>query len=195
MNIEFEATFPNISVKDMQSRLNEIGSKRIKKRTLYKRVVFNLPNRDVNEYIFARVRDEGNVVTMTIKEWDNSGIEGQKELELKVDDFDTAVELMNKLGCHEKAYQETYREVWQLGTVLITIDEWPWLEPFVEIEGPDENTVRNCAELLGFSYSEAIFTGVTNQYMKKYGLSQQEIDNKTPRITFAKNPFLRNHVE
>lgn len=191
MNIEFEATFPNISIADMQTRLQKIGAKCVKKRTLYKRVAFNLPHRDPKEHIWGRVRDEGNVITMTIKEWKDDGIAGQKELELQVDNYDTAIAFMNKLGCIPKSYQETYREEWRIHDVHVTLDEWPWLEPLIEIEGKSEEAVKEIVAKLEFDYSQAMFMTVTALYMDKYGLSQYEIDNNIPRITFEENPFVR----
>ncbi len=190
MNIEFEATFPNVSISQVQTKLEEVGAKLLKPRTLYRRVAFNLPPAYTTRYNYARVRDEGDSVTMTIKDWEGEGIEAQKELELIIDDFETGIAFLEKLGCAQKAYQETYRELWELGGVHITIDEWPFLEPFVEIEGSSEDRVKEVSEQLGFDYSQAIFGGVTLQYMEKYGISQDQIDNHTPRITFDKNPFV-----
>lgn len=192
MNIEFEATFPNVSIPEIQNKLQGLGAQLKKPRSFYRRVAFNLPQALATRYSFARVRDEGDSITMAIKDWEGDGIEAQKELELVIDDFETGVAFLKKLGCAEKAYQETYREIWILGKVHIMIDEWPFLEAFVEIEGPSEEDVRKVSEQLGFDYSQAIFGGVTLQYMDKYGISQDQIDNHTPRIAFEENPFVTN---
>ncbi len=192
MNIEFEATFPDVSIPDIQARLMRSGAKKTKPRTFYRRVVFNLPNTKPTDHIWGRVRDEGNKVTMSIKEWNgDGGIESQKELEVEVNDFDTAVHIMTKIGCVEKSYQESYREEWQLDDVHVTIDEWPWLEPFVEVEGGSEKEVQEISEKLNFDYSKAIFTNASTLYMKKYKISQRRIDHETPRITFDENPFAK----
>ena len=37
--------------------------------------------------------------------------------------MEKARELLNTLGCQERAYQETKRELWKLDGVEITIDE------------------------------------------------------------------------
>ncbi len=76
--------------------------------------------------------------------------------------------------------------------VEITIDEWPYLEPFVEIEGPNETAVRQVAEKLGFDWPQAKFCAVGTLYSEKYGLSLDRINNHTPRIVFnEKNPFIK----
>lgn len=192
MNIEFEATFPNVSIPDIQNKLQGLGAQLKKPRSFYRRVAFNLPPAQATKYNYARIRDEGDSVTMTIKDWEGDGIEAQKELELAIDNYETGILFLKKLGCTEKAYQETYREIWELDNVHLMIDEWPFLEPFIEIEGSNEEEVREVSEKLGFDYSQALFGGVTLQYMDKYGISQDQIDNHTPRITFEENPFVTN---
>lgn len=81
---------------------------------------------------WCRVRDEGDKITMSVKENGNEEtISDQKEICLTVEDFSDAEMFLQALGCTFKAYQESKREVWKLDGVEICIDEWPWLEPFV----------------------------------------------------------------
>lgn len=191
MKIEYEATYQNISIEDFIKLLGDLHAKLIKPRTLYKRVTFNLPHHDPDKFQWVRVRDEGDLITTTIKEFSGEGIEAQKEIEMVIDDFDSGVAYLRMLGCKEKAYQETYRQIWELDNVHIMIDEWPYLEPFVEIEGSNEKDVMAVSEKLGFTYTDAIFGGVTEQYAKKYNLSYDQINENTARITFEDpNPFV-----
>ena len=80
-----------------------------------------------------------------------------------------------------------------IGDVEVMIDEWPFLEPFIEIEGGSEYDVRGVAERLGFTYSEAVFGAVDIVYIRKYSyLTSDIINNKIPCIVFGeKNPFLK----
>ena len=50
----------------------------------------------------------------------------------------------------------------------MVIDEWPWLNPYVEIEGPDENSVIASAQKLGFQWHEAVFGDVMAAYRAQY---------------------------
>jgi len=109
-----------------------------------------------------------------------------------VDDFDAATTILKELGAKEKAFQETKRELWEIDGVEIMIDTWPFLETFIEIEGKNEKEVKTVAEKLGFDWSEAVFAPVTELYKRKYGISEDEINNNTPKIIFdMDNPFLR----
>lgn len=187
MDIEYEATFPNIDKEFIRKKLKKIGAKLIKKEFLMKRIAFDTPK--TSKKTWLRVRDEGDKITMSMKSIEGTGIESQKEICFEVKDFNSASLFLTKLGCSKKAYQETRREIWEIEGVKIMIDEWPFLEPFIEIEGKSEKAVKKIVKKLGFNYSQAIFDPVATQYSKKYNVSE-EIVNKTPRIVFnEKNPF------
>ncbi|MCU0679830.1 MAG: CYTH domain-containing protein [Planctomycetes bacterium] len=192
MNIEYEATYSNINKEEMRSRLQVLGAKLVKPEFLQKRVVFNLPKGHEGEHTFIRVRDEQDKITMSYKEVFSSGhIEDQKEICLTVDNFQEAVLFLRTIGCQEKSYQETKRELWNLNGVEITIDEWPFLEPVIEIEGKNEAEVQSVCEQLGFDYSQAHFGSISKQYVDKYHISYEIINQKMPRLTFEdENPFL-----
>ena len=71
------------------------------------------------------------------------------------------------------------------------IDGWPFLEPFVEIEGLSEQAVKEIAQKLGFERAEAKFCAVGTLYAGKYGIPENKINNQTPKIVFEmKNPFV-----
>jgi adenylate cyclase, class 2 len=193
MKTEFEATFPNISKEEIKNKLESLGAICEKKEFLMKRVTFNLPSNERGTWL--RIRDEGDKITLSLKSIQNEGrnIEDQKEIFTKIDDFDEGVELLERVGCIKKAFQENKREIWILNEVEIVIDEWPFLEPFVEIEGKDEESVRNISGILGFDYSTAIFSSTDVQYSNKYGVSEDFVVNNVSRIAFGdKNPFINN---
>jgi len=193
MKIEYEATFINIDKNGIRKELKKVGAKLVKPEFLQKRVVFNLPKGHEILGGWVRVRDEGDKITMSLKIVDGEKIENQKEICLKVDNFKESESFLIKIGCRKKSYQETKRELWVLNEAEITIDEWPFLEPFVEIEGKSEKKVKAVAEKLGFNYSNALFCSIDTLYNKKYNISKDIIDNQTPEIVFGKiNPFLRN---
>ncbi len=68
-----------------------IGAKLVQAEVLQKRVVFELPKGREIKGGWLRVRDEGNKVTMSLKVVDGEKIENQKEVYLKVNDFNEAV--------------------------------------------------------------------------------------------------------
>lgn len=192
MEIEYEATFVEVDKEEIKERLKKVGAKLVKPEFFQKRVVFNLPKGHENGNAWLRVRDEQDKITMSYKEINGDNIEDQKEINLVINSFKEGEEILEAVGCQKKAYQETKREIWQLDNVEICIDEWPFLEPFVEIEGKSEKEVKKVSKKLGFDYSKAWFCATGMIYSKKYNIPCEIIDNKISRITFdMENPFLK----
>jgi adenylate cyclase, class 2 len=190
MDIEFEATFTNIDKDQIRTKLKKLGAELIKSEFLQKRVVFNLPKGNEIKGGWLRVRDEGDKITMSLKVVDGNKIHNQKEIYLKINDFNEATKFLETMGCEKKAFQENKRELWELNGVEVCIDEWPFLEPFVEVEGPSEEMVKGVSELLEFDYSTALFCAVGTLYNLKFGISEHIINNQIPEILFnMKNPF------
>ncbi len=190
MQIEYEATFTNIDKEEIRNKLKESGAELVKEEFLQKRTVFNLPKNNEIKGGWLRVRDEGDKITLSLKIVDGDKIEDQKEVCLKVDDYEQAELLLSTLGADRKAYQETKRELWVLNDVEVTIDTWPFLDPFVEVEGQTEEEVKSVAEKLGFEWDKARFCAVDTLYSEKYDVPTHQINNETPEILFEmENPF------
>lgn len=191
MAIEYEATFADINKAQIRARLRQAGATLVKSEFLQKRLNFELPSGHEIKGGWLRVRQEDDKTTMILKIIDGDKIENQQEICLYIDSFSEGIKFLKSIGCQEKAYQENRRELWNLDQVEIAIDEWPYLEPYVEIEGPSEEEVRAVSAKLGFDYKKAIFGSVDIQYNKKYGLTNDYINNTIKKITFNEpNPFL-----
>ena len=184
---EIEATFLNIDKDAMRARLASVGFKLITPEYIVKRRTFDFSSVDPGKNKWARVRKEANKTTMSIKEVRGAGINDTYELNLVVDDFDRASEFLQECGISVKSFQENKRELWVKDNIEATIDTWPGLEPFIEIEGGDEQSVRSIAVKLGFDFKEATFGSIDMVYEKLLGIPANEIIS-LPEITFAKPP-------
>ena len=91
---------------------------------------------------------------MSYKQTNNTTLTGTQEVNLEVNRFDAACDFLHEIGLKEKSYQETKRESWKLGLVQIEMDTWPWLGPILELEGPDEHSLRQVAEKLALSWEK-----------------------------------------
>jgi adenylate cyclase, class 2 len=192
MEIEYEATFCNINKDGIRVRLKKAGAKLIKPEFMQKRINFDLPKGNEIKGGWLRVRDEGDKITMSLKVVDRDKIHNQKEICLEIDDFSKAVIFLESIGCKKRAYQESMRELWTVDGVEVTLDEWPFLEPYVEIEGKSEKSVGEVSKKLGFDYKNALFCSIDILYENKYGIPKDFINNKIPEIKFnGKNPFLK----
>lgn len=191
MKIEYEATFINIKKEALVEKLKSVGAILERPEYMQRRVTFELPEEKRDPNTWLRVRDEGDKVTLTLKSVDGKTITGQKEILVEVNDLGDTVALIESIGCEKKSYQESKREQWQFGDIEVVIDTWPFLDPYVELEGGSEEAVKTAAEQLGFNYGDAIFDTVNGIYKQKYGKTLDELDSNVKRsFTFdIPNPF------
>ncbi|MGY3201926.1 class IV adenylate cyclase [Streptomyces sp. TE5632] len=168
MKHEYEAKFLAVDVTGLQARLTALGAVQALPRTLLTRKIFE--NDSLDEGAWLRLRDEGTRSTLTLKQvTDATTIDGTKEIETEVTDLQAMADILRRVGLTEVRYQENYREEWRLGEVAFDFDTWPDLPTFLEIEGPDEASVRRAAVLLDLDYSEARFGSVDEIYRSEAG--------------------------
>lgn len=190
MKNEIEATFLSVNKDLARAKLKAVGFELQTPEYLMRRKTFDFSRVAPGQNKWGRVRQESGKVTMTVKEIRGSGINDTYEVELIVNDFDTACALFEACGIPAKAFQENMREVWVRDGVEVTIDTWPGLNPFVEIEGVNEKIVRDVSKELGFDFEKAVFGSIDLVYEKELGIPADMII-RLPEITFA-NPPKRN---
>jgi adenylate cyclase, class 2 len=189
MQTEYEAKFLDVDKDEVRVRLKAAGATLERPEFFQKRWVFDLPTEKHDRHSFARVRDEGGIITLTLKKFSGADIDHPKESELVVDSFDTAVEILTEIGCVPKSYQENRRELWHLDDAKITIDSWPFYEPFVEVEASSEESVRSASEKARFVWDKALFCGVSKLFKMKYGEGYNI--REMPQLLFdMPNPFV-----
>ena len=188
MKTEIEAKFLDIDPAAVRNQLRSIGARQVYPEHLMKRKTFDYPDRRLNNVGgWVRVRQEADAITLAYKQLDNRTIHGTKEVSVKVDDFDRTCEFLTDIGLIEKSYQETRRELWLLGSAEITIDTWPWIPTFMEIEAETESSVRDITRRLGLSWEQTLFGSVEIVYQKYFNVTDTEIDS-WPKIIFEPIP-------
>ena len=171
MNTEYEVKILEIDKNDFIKRLEQLGAKKeeyfFQRRNVY----------DFNPAIkgkWIRLRTNGRESTLTIKNIISPLIDGTKEIEIVVSDFDKCKYILNELGYHPKGYQENKRTRYYLDGVEIDIDTWPMIPTYVEIEGNSEEKVMTLIRKLGYNEDEITTLDVDSIY-KKYGYNLDEI--------------------
>lgn len=187
MKTEVEVKFLNIDFDQLRPKLLALGAVCEQPMRLMRRVIIEPPHLAEKD-AFIRVRDEGDKVTLTYKQFDDhSAFSGAKEIELTVSDFAAMTEILTLAGLSSKSMQESRRETWRLGDVEVVLDEWPWLNPYIEIEGPTEVAVQETARLLEFSWNDAVFGSVTAAYQLQYPKGQASKLSDMPEVLFDAN--------
>jgi len=167
MNTEIEAKFLNIDHEAFRQKLTESGATLIHPMRLMKRAIIETPTmRQRNSFI--RVRDEGDKVTLTHKQFESLSVDGAKEVEVIVSDFNSVLHILAEVDLTPLSTQESKRETWTLNDVEIVLDEWPWLNSYIEIEGATEESLKYVAKKLGLEWNDAVFGDVMAAYRVQY---------------------------
>ena len=167
MKTEFEVKILDIDVNAVRKKLESLGAVKVAERKM-RRFVYDIDLAKSHSWI--RLRDNGEKTTLAIKEIHSAEIDGTKEIEVEVSDFDSTNSILNKLGFFPKAYQENKRVSFKFDGAEVEIDSWPKIPPYVEIEAGSAEKVEKVLKLLGFEKSQATSIGVEEVY-KKYGIN------------------------
>jgi adenylate cyclase class 2 len=169
MGIEYETKVLDIDVDAIEQRLRELNAKQ-EGEFLMRRWVYDI---DPENEEWIRLREEGEKTTITYKRRTGTGIGETEEIETEVDEFDTIAEILSKIPFKGNYYQENKRKVYKLGSITITIDSWPMIPTYLEIEGESEEDVRKGLELLGLTGKDVGNLSVKKVY-SIYGIDLHE---------------------
>lgn len=167
MKTEIEVKFLDVDFNLMREKLKQLGAVCEQPMRLMRRAIIETPELEAKD-AFLRVRDEGDKVTLTYKQFHETSLTGAKEIEVTVSNFEDTVALLDQAGLTHKSFQESKRETWRLGDVEVVLDEWPWLRPYIEVEGSSEEAVKEAAGQLGFDWADAVFGSATSAYQIQY---------------------------
>ncbi len=188
MHIEYEIKYIEIDREKTIEKIQSVWWVQTLERTLMRRVIFFHPT-DPASYL--RVRDEWGKITTTYKCVADGvkTIDSVTEIECVVSDFDHMRDIYLAMWLREKAFQETYREVWKIDDEIeCMIDEWPGISPIIEIEGESEGIVKKYSEILWFDYKNGFFWSIDEVYEIELGIPKDILNHHTPQILFADPP-------
>ena len=168
-----------IEVRILNVDIDEIIGKIEKQNGLFvgdweqKRYVYDFNPKQDNKWI--RLRTNGKETTLTIKEIKDYKIDGTKELEIIVNDFEETNRILAELGYRARSVQENRRIRYILDGVEIDIDTWPGLNTFVEFEGQSEESIKKVIQKLGMKYEDSTTLDVHSIYLSK-GYKEKDLN-------------------
>lgn len=184
MNLEIEATFLEVNKDDIRQKLQQLGGQLIQPEVLMRRIVFDLNSK----HAFARVRDEGDLIVLTYKNHLNDTLTGTEEINVEVSNYDDTIAILKACGLRAKSDEDSYRETWELDGVEITIDTWPWIPTYIEVEGPTAEAVADTAAKLGYNIKDGIIGSVDEVYKLYYDVTSDLINEQLPEFKFVDAP-------
>lgn len=187
MNTEIEAKFLFQDHEVIRQKLQALSALCEQPMRSMRRTLLDYPDRRLQRSNdgFIRVRDEGDRTTLTYKQFNDTTLDGAKEIELTVSSAEDTIRLLETIGLEIYNVSESKRETWRLEEVEIVLDKWPWLEPYIEIEGKSESAIKTVAQKLDLSWDDAVFGSVTQAYRVQYPHLDKKISiGSVERIAF-----------
>lgn len=114
-----------------------------------------------------RLRDNGGTAVLTYKaeKLNTEGIADREEIETVVKNFGNTRLILERLGYEIVFVYEKYRSIYRLNDTGLFVDHTP-IGDYIEIEGPDGESIRCTAELLGLDWNDRISNGYRALFMK-----------------------------
>ncbi len=181
MKNEYEIAALDIDKKEILKKLEQLGAT-FDSENYQKRFTYNIDTEFKGRFI--RLRTNGTKTTLAIK--DKSApkeIGSVKELEFEVQDFYLANEFLETLGYRHTLYQENKKTIYKLNNVEISIDEWPMIPPYIEIEGQSKKAVEQMIDILQIDKSKLTLAKVSEIY-NHYGINLHDY----PHLDFSSKP-------
>lgn len=173
MKTEYELRVLEVNKEEMIKKLEELGA--VYKGNFYqKRYVYDLKPAESGKWI--RLRTNGKTTTLTYKDIVSNTIDGTREVEFEVSDFETANEFLERIGFKNRGYQENKRIQYILDGVEIDIDTWPMIPTYMEIEGKTKEEVINIQELLNINKEKVTALNCDDIYKQVYGIDISKME-------------------
>lgn len=118
---------------------------------------------------WIRLRKNGEKNELTVKYIYNTNseydIEQVKEVEINVSDFEVANKIVEEMGYYRKKLVEKKRTSYVYKNVKIEIDEWPLIEPYIEIEGETKEEIYNVVNEIGYTKEDCKVMNTDDVYL------------------------------
>ncbi len=177
-NIEREIKFWLPELLEIRKRLLKQGASLQTSRHLEKNFRLDTPDQKLTEQGHVLRLRQAVDVTLTYKQPGES-FEVRPEREVEVGDFEETREILSLLGYDVIHIYEKYREIFNLNRCKVMLDEVPY-GCFIEIEGPDFETIQATTEQLRLNWEARIqFT-----YLAMFESLREDMDPRPDNATF-----------
>ena len=174
--IENELKILEVDKNEFVKKIQSMGAVTVFEHLKQCRYVYDIDPNDKSKWI--RLRTNGLVSTLTIKKiLDTSKVDGTEEYEVEVSDFEETNKILNILGFKARSYQENLRSFYKLDGVEISVDSWPLIPTYAEIEGKNVDAVLKLTEKLNIDKSKITTKDVTSIYNDFYEIDLLKIKN------------------
>jgi predicted adenylyl cyclase CyaB len=185
MDREYEYRFYNYAKDEILKQINNLGGKLIHDYVLYQFTVFENKK-------YVRLRKENGENYLTVKIHNN---EFPIEKQIKVDDYDKTIELMQLLGFKIKYQFEKLRQKFKYNDIEIVFDMYPGMPEHMEIEAKTLTQLDEFCKLLNLNNKSTKWKSLVKILKDKY-----DIDKIVDNLTFINaeekmKPLIRKNMD
>jgi len=188
-NQEIEAKFPVKDLRKIRELLELRQAELLMDKSYEHNILLDTPTNELlEENARLRLRKEGSESILTYKRTrkNENNIAYREEIETRVDHFENTRLILNRLGFLTFFEYEKYRSTYRLGATTIMLDETP-IGFYLEIEGPDEETIHRTASLLEIDWNQR----TDKSYLQVFQEWAAENGYPGRDMLFSSAPFLR----
>ncbi|HVN54030.1 MAG TPA: class IV adenylate cyclase [Anaerolineaceae bacterium] len=167
----------------LESRLKRMGATLLQPRIFEMNLRFDTPAGDLarRKQVLRLRQDTQARLTFKGAAQDRLDVAARQEIEFVVSDFGAARRFLEALGYQVVLIYEKFRAVFGFGDgIEVTLDEMPFSN-FVEIEGPDAESIQKIASRLGLDWETRVIDSYMGLFEKLKGREKLEMRD----LTFA----------
>ncbi|MFC1655464.1 class IV adenylate cyclase [Patescibacteria group bacterium] len=168
---EIERKIFDINPQEVAQKLLDLGAEKTFSGLVKVRYFDTVDSKIRNQGDLLRVRQfEGahvEVVYKTNKQIED-GCKIYDEYTLKGESFEDATKLFENLGFAVCCTYEKTRTIFKLENAEVVIDEYPKMDPFVEVEAGDAKTIDEIVSRLGLTENESSCETINELIKRKY---------------------------
>lgn len=169
-NREIEVRFLEINKEDLIAKIKALGATDLGEKKLDETIFYDQGRKWSERHRLVRIRDDGKKIKMSYKEHTAHSIDGSEEVEFEITDKVAAKKFLEKIDLKAFRFQEKLRHTLTLGDITFDIDTWPKVPTYIEIEGPDEVSLKEVVSKLGLNWNDAVFENAGFIIEKRYNI-------------------------
>lgn len=147
---------------------------------------------------WIRLRQTGDKTTITIKRVVNSKgeykLDSVKELEFEVPNIEEGKQFLEDLGYFFARHQIKMRIIYEYKDAEISIDKWPQLPPYIEVEAPTKEKIDEAILMLGYKIEDAIVINTDDVY-KNIGIDIYSKEYKDLAFSKSEEKEVEKYME
>jgi adenylate cyclase, class 2 len=153
---EIEVKILEIDVDAVRKTLLDLGAKKILDDELSYEILDDREQNLFKEKKLLRVRKSKSEAHLCFKSKAKKGkLRQAEETEVKIDNYDDTIKILNELGFITKHKGKKHRESYKLDKARYEIDTMPGIPTFLEIEADNEDDLIKGIEKIGFKLEDA----------------------------------------